>query len=127
MRKTAPVAAVALVAAAALAACGGDAESSEDGEGGAKSYDSVQELVDAFGCDDFSAESEEMYVKEGGICEFGQQDVYVYTFANAEAQASYVDTASTFGGLYLVGNDWVVSSTRYVLEQVQEYVGGEIA
>jgi hypothetical protein len=54
--------------------------------------------------------SEEIFVKEAGTCKLSGQEV----------------TIKTFGGTFLVGNNWVMEGPRPALETAMDKVGGEI-
>ena len=102
-----------------LAGCGG--------EGDADSVSSGQDVADLVGCTGFANDSEEMFVTEGGSCDLEGEDLGVYYFGDQDARDSYVETASGFGGVYLVGDGWAVEGPPAVLEDLQSDVGGELS
>jgi hypothetical protein len=113
---------VALATMAVLAGC----SSSDSGDGG-DSVGSGQDVADMIGCTGWADDSEEMYVTEGGTCDLEGEEVGAYYFADNEARDNYVDVASSFGGLYLVGDAWVIDGPRDVLEGLQADHGGELS
>ncbi|CAN5754863.1 hypothetical protein BH20ACT23_BH20ACT23_19930 [soil metagenome] len=93
-----------LIAAAILllAGCGGDGSSVE-------SLDDLGAMLEEqdIDCSDLRADSDELFVREGGNCEDGELAVYV--FNDSENRDNYLDVASEFGGgPYVVGENWVV-------------------
>lgn len=112
---------VALAATMVLAGCsGGDS-------GGGEDVGSGQDVADMIGCTGWTDDSEEMFVTEGGTCDLDGEEVGAYYFADDEARDNYVDVASGFGGLYLVGDGWVIDGKRAVLEDLQADHGGELS
>jgi len=122
MRKLATIGAVAMLL---LAACGGGSAS------GAKSttYKTGAELADAIGCTAYQSGSSEMYVADGGTCTLGRNDaVIVDTFSSSSNRDSYVQVAKSTGGVYVVGDGWVVGvGSQDEADQVKGKVGGKIA
>jgi hypothetical protein len=100
-----------------LGVCGGGVASTQRIE--------ASDLATQLDCAGLKSESTEMYVREGGgiRCRRAGDD---YTFNDATAQKSWMDVASTFGGLYLVGDQWVVTGARPAMDAARATVGGAI-
>lgn len=112
------------LAAPLLAGCGvGDGVRME----GVTFIDSGQDVADMIGCTDFSGDSEETYVTEGGSCDLDGETVYAYYFEDNDRRDSWVEVASRFGGPYLVGDAWVIDGPPAVLEDLQAEHGGELS
>lgn len=101
----------ALIATLALAACGGGGGESSS-EGSSKSEPmSATSLAGKVGCTDYTSDSEEMYVKEGGTCTTSDgESVQIATFSDAKAQDDYMKVATSFGGTWVTGDLWAVST-----------------
>lgn len=112
-----PMAALAFAFALLLTACSGGDEAGDISSG--------QDLADAIGCTDFSNDSEEMFVAEGGTCQLDGEEIWIYYFADNDARDSYVEIGSDFGGNYLVGDGWVVDAKSATLDKLAEKIGGE--
>lgn len=85
-----------------LTGCGSDGSSVE-------SLDDLGAMLEEqdVDCSDLRADSEELFVREGGDCEDGELAVYV--FNDSENRDNYLEAASGFGGgPYVVGENWVV-------------------
>lgn len=102
-----------------LVSCGGD-------DGGGSDVSSGQDVADLVGCTGFEADSEEMFVTDGGSCTLDGEDIEVYYFAEQDAQDNYLDIAGGFGGQYLTGDNYIVGAPPAVLEELQADIGGEI-
>lgn len=110
MKRTLAVSALVLVAS-----CGGD---------DASLVASGQDVADLVGCTGFENSSEEVYVTEGGPCEYAGGTIFVYYFAETDDRDGWVTAASAVGagvGVdddFLVGDGFVVSAPTAVLEQL---------
>jgi hypothetical protein len=107
MTKTPTLAIVALV----LTACG-----SSDG-----TPPSATDLASDLGCT-FHDTSDELFIKQGGPC----GTVTVYTFSGDDTRDSWLKVAENFGGVYLVGDGWVITGKQAQLEAAKAKVGGSI-
>lgn len=105
-----------------VAGCGGGGDA-----GSGSGVSSGQDVADLVGCTGFANDSEEMFVTEGGSCDLEGEELGVYYFGDQDARDSYVDTASGFGGVYLVGDGWAVEGPPAVLEDLRSDVGGELS
>lgn len=111
-----------------LTACGGGGDGDSGGSSGGD-FASAQEVVDAIGCVDYTGDSEEMFVTEGGTCTLDGKDVYVAWFKNEKAQSNWTDVAGEMSGdLILAGDGWsVYGPGRATLESIREDLGGDIS
>lgn len=117
-----------LLITAALAGCGGGGGGDDaSGSGGSGAAASLQDIATKAGCSSITADSEELYVREGGTCTAGDDELSVYTFNDAAAQQSWLEVAKGFGGVYVVGDRWVVSAPDAdAAQRVQQKAGGEV-
>ncbi|WP_326586800.1 hypothetical protein [Streptomyces sp. NBC_01294] len=134
------LAAVAAVCVAALL-CGGCAGKTEEAqetqeagktekagkaaEAAGPPSSSIEEIATAIGCTaEVSVEAEEL--RQGG-CETGQGPYRMATFAADTGLRSWLTEAQTYGGLYLVGDRWVVTAqTTEALTALRERLGGSL-
>jgi hypothetical protein len=103
-----------------VSACGGGEGESETGPSTPAS------IAEAVGCELQPDKSEEIFVKEAGTCKLGGQEVTIKTFGNSDGLDGWTEMAETFGGTFLVGNNWVMEGPRPALETAMDKVGGEI-
>lgn len=61
-----------------------------------------------------------------GLCHTKQGDYLITTFPEERYQQTWLETASMYGGKYLVGTRWVVAAKPKVLEQFRSKLGGTI-
>ncbi|MEV8087353.1 hypothetical protein [Streptomyces nigra] len=61
-----------------------------------------------------------------GVCRTKQGDYLVTTFPEEKLKRTWLDSASVYGGTYLVGTRWVVSGKPAVLERLRLRIGGTI-
>jgi len=61
-----------------------------------------------------------------GVCHMKAADYLITTFPRDEYQAAWLDSASMYGGKYLVGSRWVVSAQPKMLERFRPKLGGTI-
>ncbi|MGV9240582.1 hypothetical protein [Streptomyces nigra] len=59
-----------------------------------------------------------------GVCRTKQGDYLVTTFPEERLMRTWLDSASVYGGTYLVGTRWVVSGKPAVLERLRPRIGG---
>ncbi|WP_416984302.1 hypothetical protein [Streptomyces sp. T028] len=124
----------ALTAALLLAGCGGGS-----GDGGeeraAASKNAVptarpmtlEALGKAVGCTTAPEEAGKTLDFRQGVCESADAEFVLLTFDAAEGQRGWLDTAMIYGGVYLVGNRWVLSADpRSEMERLRGELGGEI-
>ncbi|MEV7521424.1 hypothetical protein [Streptomyces sp. NPDC091371] len=113
------------MAACVALMCGGCA-SPGPGKGPAAHSVSIEEIATAIGCTaEVSVEAEEL--RQGG-CETGQGASHrMATFATAEGLRAWLAEARIYGGSYLVGNRWVVTTGETsALESLRDRLGGSL-
>ncbi|MEW2424462.1 hypothetical protein AB0911_28330 [Streptomyces nigra] len=59
-----------------------------------------------------------------GVCRTKQGDYLVTTFPEERLKRTWLESASVYGGTYLVGTRWVVSGKPAVLEGLRPRIGG---
>src|SRR5687767_8988994 len=111
---------VAVFIAVALVACG-------DGSGSAVAQ-TPRALAEELRCIGFVvAPTEELFVREAGRCAYEGSNVRIITFADNEARDSFVEAASTLGGIYVVGDRWAVETvTSGTADAVADVLGGDV-
>ncbi|MFJ8108820.1 hypothetical protein [Streptomyces sp. NPDC096132] len=127
-----PVCAVA--AALLLAGCGGGGGGGDE-ERAAASKSAVpsarpmtlEALGKAVGCETAPKEGGKTLDFRQGVCKSADGDYVLLTFDTAEGQRGWLDTAQMYGGVYLVGNRWVLSADpRSAMEKARAELGGTI-
>ncbi|MFC5213179.1 hypothetical protein [Streptomyces coerulescens] len=61
-----------------------------------------------------------------GVCHTKRGDYLITTFPEEKFKLTWLDSASVYGGKYLVGTRWVVSAKPKLLEQLRPQLGGKI-
>ncbi|MGW7299492.1 hypothetical protein [Streptomyces sp. NPDC054829] len=61
-----------------------------------------------------------------GVCRTGKADYVITTFPEEKLKQTWLDSASVYGGTYLVGTRWVVGAKPEVLDDLRPKLGGEI-
>ncbi|WP_436844360.1 hypothetical protein [Streptomyces canus] len=61
-----------------------------------------------------------------GLCHSRKADYRITTFPAEKYKEAWLDAASVYGGTYLVGPRWVVSTQAEHLEQARNKLGGTI-
>jgi hypothetical protein len=61
-----------------------------------------------------------------GVCSTPQGKWIVTTFPAEKYKQTWLDTASMYGGTYLVGPKWAIGAKPEVLKQLRTKVGGEL-
>lgn len=61
-----------------------------------------------------------------GVCHTSLGDYLITTFPEEKFKLTWLDSASMYGGKYLVGTKWVVSAKPELLEPLRQQVGGTI-
>ncbi|MEV7506593.1 MULTISPECIES: hypothetical protein [unclassified Streptomyces] len=86
---------------------------------------SLEAIASAIGCTaQVNVEAEEL--REGG-CQAGQAAYRMVTFAAAGGLRSWLDEARAYGGVYLVGDRWVVTTqSKEALEALRGRIGGTV-
>ena len=133
---------VALAAVTALLAggCGGDTEEKTAGQAAkeraqrtatssvsiepTKRY-TVQQLADAVGCTPKSAGKTKDFRQAG--CVKGEDSFVFLDFDTAQGQQDWLRYATLYGGVYLVGDRWVLSGkSKEYMESLRDKLGGTI-
>ncbi|MFF4370891.1 hypothetical protein [Streptomyces sp. NPDC001594] len=85
----------------------------------------VEQLASALGCTaELGIQAEEL---RQGSCETGQGAYRMTTFAAAQGLRSWLAEAEPYGGVYLVGDRWVVTApTEDALAGLRERFGGSV-
>ncbi|MFD4601566.1 hypothetical protein ACFWPQ_26465 [Streptomyces sp. NPDC058464] len=61
-----------------------------------------------------------------GVCHTKKVDYLITTFPSDELKETWLDSASGYGGKYLVGTEWIVSAQPRMLEGFRDRLGGTI-
>lgn len=61
-----------------------------------------------------------------GVCHTALGDYLITTFPEEKYKLTWLDSASMYGGKYLVGTKWVVSAAPKLLVPLRQKVGGTI-
>ncbi|MEU9341310.1 hypothetical protein AB0D74_08820 [Streptomyces sp. NPDC048278] len=61
-----------------------------------------------------------------GLCHTKKVDYLITTFPTDELKETWLDSASGYGGEYLVGTRWIVSAQPQVLDGFRDRLGGTI-
>jgi hypothetical protein len=61
-----------------------------------------------------------------GVCHTAEADYLITTFPEEQYKETWLESASIYGGKYLVGSRWVVSAQPKLLEQFRPKLGGTI-
>lgn len=85
----------------------------------------MEELASALGCTaELSTQADEL---RQGACETGQGAYRLTTFAAEEGLRSWLAETRVYGGVYLVGNRWVVTAqSPEALTSLRERLGGTV-
>lgn len=104
-----------------LSACG-------SGGSSGNTYSSGGDLASAIGCSGYEGGSQELYVADGGTCTLDSNDaVIVDTFSSQDNATKYADAAKSAGGVYVIGNKWVVGvDSNDQAQAVIGKIGGKI-
>ena len=132
-RSAGSLAGLALALGLSLAACGGSDDAPAAGGGSAAPSaapaDSTPgDLASRLNCDGFKKDEEAtMFAAEEGTCELDGVTVYISTFTQDDAQKNWLQIAKAGGGVYVVGQRWIVwTDTRPPAEKIQKIIGGGI-
>jgi hypothetical protein len=88
----------------------------------------VTDLAARLGCTGFAPDAEtEVFVREQGSCQVDGATVTLYTFASGQSRNGWVNAASDFGGIYVLGDRWAVAvGTQQLADLVHARLGGDI-
>ena len=124
--------AVGLAVLPLVAACsggGGDKGSGKVSEGSSPvaavvAPAKVEVIAELTGCEvKIRTEAEEL---REGVCQTGNGDYLITTFPKDELKEVWLESASMYGGKYLVGPRWAISAKPAVLKKLKVKVGGTI-
>lgn len=115
---------LALLAAAVLGGCSSGGDSAAASSSGPPA---LQDIATKAGCGAITEDSEELYVREGGTCSAGGDELRVYTFSDGKSRDAWLQVAKGFGGVFVVGDRWVVSvDDQAAGDAVKARAGGEV-
>lgn len=84
----------------------------------------VEVIAELTGCEvKIRTEAEEL---REGVCQTSVGDYLITTFPKDELKEVWLESASMYGGKYLVGPRWAISAKPDVLKQLKTKVGGTI-
>ncbi|KFG02159.1 hypothetical protein IQ62_04245 [Streptomyces scabiei] len=108
-----------------MAACSGDEGKGESSTVAAVVAPAkVEVIAELTGCEvKIRTEAEEL---REGVCQTGVGDYLITTFPKDELKEVWLESASMYGGKYLVGPQWAISAKPKVLKQLKAKVGGTI-
>ena len=87
---------------------------------------SLDELADAVGCAKPEVAGKTLDYRQG-LCETDEAQYILLTFDTAQGQREWLKVSQMYGGVYLVGNRWVLSAEpRSAMEAAREKLGGTI-
>jgi hypothetical protein len=124
----------ALTAALLLAGCGGGSgNGGEERTAASKSAAptarpmTLEAMGKAVGCTTAPQEAGKTLDFRQGVCTSADAQFVLLTFDKAEGQRAWLDTAMIYGGVYLVGDRWVLSADpRSEMEKLRGELGGKI-
>ncbi|MFE5674951.1 hypothetical protein ACFQ7B_29915 [Streptomyces erythrochromogenes] len=105
--------------------CAGHAATPVAAEAAATPGTSIEQIATTIGCTpEVSVEADEL--RQGG-CETGQGAYRMATFAAQKGLRAWLDEARAYGGVYLVGDRWVVTTqSADALNALRERLGGSV-
>lgn len=81
-------------------------------------------IAELTGCEvKIRTEAEEL---REGVCQTSVGDYLITTFPKDELKEVWLESASMYGGKYLVGPQWAISAKPKVLKKLKAKVGGTI-
>ncbi|MCE7083076.1 hypothetical protein LZF96_23760 [Streptomyces sp. ST2-7A] len=105
---------------------GGEPPARPDADPGAGPGEISEVLADRIGCRPEAVLVDADELRQVACTLDGEQ--YRFTsFLVADGRAAWLDEALPYGGSHLVGDRWVVTAPRPVLEELGERLGGRIA
>lgn len=85
---------------------------------------SIEKIASMTGCKaEIRIEADEL---REGVCKTTQGNWIVTTFPAEKYKLTWLDTASMYGGTYLVGPKWAIGAKPEMLKQLRTKVGGEL-
>ncbi|WP_432034905.1 hypothetical protein [Streptomyces cucumeris] len=121
-----------------VAGCGGGGADEATAETGRRGADrpgatakatprpaTVEKLASAVGCKPKFTVDVDDYRQ--AVCKTSRGKYLLLDFVKAKGQRDWLETAQMYGGVYLIGNRWVLSSSpRKNMEELRERFGGTI-
>ncbi|MFG2195980.1 hypothetical protein [Streptomyces sp. NPDC048639] len=84
----------------------------------------VEKIADRTGCTaEIRTEADEL---REGVCRTAQGEYLVTTFPKEKFKLVWLDSASMYGGTYLVGPRWAISGKPALVEKLRTKVGGKL-
>ncbi|GHG87652.1 hypothetical protein GCM10018780_05360 [Streptomyces lanatus] len=84
----------------------------------------IEVIADLTGCKvKIRTEADEL---REGVCHTAKGNYLITTFPEEKYKLTWLDTASVYGGKYLVGPRWVVSGKPALLDGLRPQLGGTI-
>ncbi|MFE7185255.1 hypothetical protein [Streptomyces erythrochromogenes] len=125
IRPSLAAAAAACVTVLLCAGCAGHAATPVAAEAAATPGTTIEQIATAIGCTpEVSVEADEL--RQGG-CGTGQGAYRMATFAAQKGLRAWLDEARAYGGVYLVGDRWVVTTqSADALNALRERLGGSV-
>ncbi|CBG71502.1 MULTISPECIES: hypothetical protein [Streptomyces] len=116
-----------LVALPLVAACSGggdEAKGKASPVAAAVAPAKVEVIAELTGCEvKIRTEAEEL---REGVCQTSAGDYLITTFPKEKLKEVWLESASMYGGKYLVGPQWAISAKPPVLKKLKAKVGGTI-
>ncbi|MFI0533336.1 hypothetical protein ACH3XX_25270 [Streptomyces scabiei] len=116
-----------LVALPLVAACSGggdEAKGKASPVAAAVASAKVEVIAELTGCEvKIRTEAEEL---REGVCQTSAGDYLITTFPKEKLKEVWLESASMYGGKYLVGPQWAISAKPPVLKKLKAKVGGTI-
>ncbi|WEH16612.1 hypothetical protein [Streptomyces sp. VNUA24] len=116
-----------LVALPLVAACGGggdEATGKASAVAAVVAPAKVEVIAELTGCEvKIRTEAEEL---REGVCQTSVGDYLITTFPKEKLKEVWLESASIYGGKYLVGPQWAISAKPPVLKKLKAKVGGTI-
>lgn len=115
-----------LVVLPLVAACGGgdEAEGKASAVAAVVAPAKVEVIAELTGCEvKIRTEAEEL---REGVCQTSAGDYLITTFPKEKLKEVWLESASMYGGKYLVGPQWAISAKPPVLKKLKVKVGGTI-
>ncbi|HSX98921.1 MAG TPA: hypothetical protein VLG91_16255 [Streptomyces sp.] len=110
-----------------VAACSGGGDGAKGGASpvaAAVAPAKVEVIAELTGCEvKIRTEAEEL---REGVCQTSVGDYLITTFPKDELKEVWLESASMYGGKYLVGPQWAISAKPKVLKKLKAKVGGTI-
>lgn len=84
----------------------------------------IEKIASLTGCEaEIRMEADEL---REGVCKTSRGNWIVTTFPAEKFKRTWLDTASMYGGTYLVGPKWAIGAELGVLKQLRTDVGGDL-